>query len=91
MKFKPHNNTVLLKRTLKLDQYQNDRGVILKREKVDLYEIVDIAPEIDLAAFGFKIGDIVTTCAIGTDLKDDMGNEFVLMNADYITAKLVEN
>jgi len=90
MKFHPHNNTVLLKKVLGLGQYENDGGVILKKDCVDLYEVVELCPENESKEFTFKVGDIVTACATGTLIKDPSGEEFVLMNCDYVTSKILE-
>lgn len=88
MELIPTNKTVLCKRVNKSSSSVEKNGIISVEENVDLYEIVAIALD-DFEIFKFKVGDIVTSCATGTSLKTDTGEEFVLMNKNYITAKLV--
>ena len=90
MKFHPHNNHLLLKKVKTSNPSPNCTGLILKMDEVDLYEVVEIPPTNESKKNQmFQVGDIVTACATGTELKDNEGNKFVLMNADYITSKLV--
>lgn len=94
MKFKPFNNTVLLKRINKLEhdgeelvgyQMVDNGGIIQKQFQVDTYEVIDLSPNLLSEKLVYKPGDIVVACATGTRILD----EYVLMDADYITAKVV--
>ena len=93
MKFKPFNNTVFLRRINKLEhdgdelvgyQIVDNGGIIQKQFQVDVYEVIDVSPNLLSEEFLFKPGDTVVACATGTRIMDD----YVLMNADYIMGKI---
>lgn len=82
MKFRPYNNTTVLRR---LPQPKSS-FFGLEQKTVDLYQIKSLDPKSNTM---FKEGDTVTVCAIGTPLGvDDDGTELVLMNLNYITGKI---
>ena len=87
MKFQPVGNNVLVKCLNKRKEKVDEGGICYDVENVEKFEIVEMSLLPDYGkGFPFKVGDIVTCCATGTQIE---GTDFKLMNPDYITAKIL--
>ena len=84
-KLVPLKNSVVCKRLNKKTELQTIGNLQIKKENVDLYEILDIASD---EPIDFKVGDVIMSCSSGDEIEINDNEIVYLFKNEHIMCKV---
>lgn len=84
-KLVPLKNSVVCKRLNKKTELQTIGNLQIKKENVDLYEILDIASD---EPINFKVGDVIMSCSSGDEIEINDNEIIYLFKNEHIMCKI---
>lgn len=84
-KLVPLKNSVVCKRLNKKTELQTIGNLQIKKENVDLYEILDIASD---EPIDFKVGDVIMSCSSGDEIEINDNEIIYLFKNEHIMCKI---
>jgi co-chaperonin GroES (HSP10) len=86
-KLDPIRNSVLCRKLNESQELSRDGAILLKRENVDLYEILKVS-EANEKPFPFKVGDVVVSNSTGDRIEINPGEIVYLFRNENIMCKV---
>jgi co-chaperonin GroES (HSP10) len=84
-KLVPLKNSVVCKRLNKKIELQTIGNLQIKKENVDLYEILDIVSDDPI---DFKVGDVIMSCSSGDEIEINDNEIIYLFKNEHIMCKI---
>ena len=84
-KLVPLKNSVVCKRLNKKTELQTIGNLQIKKENVDLYEILDIVSDDPI---DFKVGDVIMSCSSGDEIEINDNEIVYLFKNEHIMCKV---